>query len=146
MIVSPVRQRKPRIGDVVQFALPNGRFAYGRVLTEGVAFYRETTDEPGQPPVGSRDYQFVVGVYDDVVRSPEHPVVGHDPSADDEDDWPPPQCVRDVISGGWSIYHKGEMRPSSAEQCSGMEPVAAWDERHLVERLLAADDNAGDAG
>lgn len=60
----------PQVGDVIQVALSTGRYAYGRVLRDAsVAFYSETTAEPGLPPIGSRDYQFVVGVYDDVPGS-----------------------------------------------------------------------------
>ncbi len=74
-------RRKPQVGDVIHFALPSGRYAYGRVLRDAsVAFYSETTAEPGVPPVGSRNYQFVVGVYGDVLTSEGVSVVGHDPS------------------------------------------------------------------
>ena len=73
--------RRPRVGAVIQLTLPSGRYAYGRVLRDAnVAFYSETTTEPGLPPVGSRDYQFVVGVYDDVFSSVNITVVSHDPS------------------------------------------------------------------
>jgi hypothetical protein len=41
-----------------------------RKIRDGrAAFYRGTTAEPGLPPIGSRDYQFVVGVYGDVPGS-----------------------------------------------------------------------------
>jgi hypothetical protein len=127
---------RPKAGDVVQIALPNGSYAYGRVLRDaGVAFYRATTKEPGQPPIGSRDYQFVVGVYDDVLTSKKCPVVGHDPSRDAEDEWPPPQSVEDPISGQFQVYHKGVMRPATTDECDGLEPAAVWDYDHLIERL-----------
>jgi hypothetical protein len=65
-----VSRGKPNVGDVIQLTLPSGRYAYGRVLRDAsVAFYSETTPEPGAPPVGSRSYQFVVGVYEDVLTS-----------------------------------------------------------------------------
>lgn len=80
-------RRKPKVGDVIQIKLPSDCYAYGRVLRDAsVAFYSETTTEPGLPPVGSRTYQFVVGVYEDVLKSPEVPVVGHDPSQDPDDE------------------------------------------------------------
>lgn len=75
-----MKSRRPKVGSVVQIALPDGRFAYGRVLRDGaVAFYRRTSERPGEPPIGDRDYQFVVGVYNDTLRSDELPVVGVDP-------------------------------------------------------------------
>lgn len=127
--------RRPRPGDVVQVTLPTERYAYGRVLRDAsVAFYRETTDEPGNPPIGSRDFQFTVGVYDEVLKSSQ--VVGHDPSRDPEEDWPPPYCVRDAISGDVKLYQKGVMRPATAEEFEGLEPAAVWDLHHLVDRLM----------
>jgi immunity protein 26 of polymorphic toxin system len=137
-----VSRKKPKLGDVVQITLPTDRYAYGRVLRDAsVAFYRETTDDPGQPPIGSRDFQFVVGVYDDVLK--DSPVVGHDPSRHPEEDWPPPYCVRDPISGEVKLYHKGAMRPASAEECEGLEPAAVWDLQHLVDRLMGVREGPG---
>lgn len=95
-----MNRHKPQVGDVIQLTLPSGRYAYGRVLRDAsVAFYRETTAQPGMPPIGSRNYQFVVGVYDDVLTSEDVSVVGHDPRQGPEDDWPPPNSISDPISG-----------------------------------------------
>jgi hypothetical protein len=70
-------RRRPRVGDVIQVTLPTGRYAYGRVLQDAsVAFYSGATAEPGLPPIDSRDYQVVVGVYDDVPSSEGAPVIG----------------------------------------------------------------------
>jgi hypothetical protein len=130
-------RRKARVGDVIQVTLPTGRYAYGRVLQDAsVAFYSRTTAEPGLPPVGSRDYQFVVGVYDDVLGSEGAPVVGHDPSQGPEDDWPPPNSVRDPISGAMRIYHHGHMRTATPGEAEGLEPAAVWDIHHLIDRLM----------
>jgi hypothetical protein len=61
-------RHKPNIGDVLQFDLPDGTYAYGRVLRDAcVAFYRRRSTEPGMPPLGDRDFEFTVGVYEDVV-------------------------------------------------------------------------------
>jgi hypothetical protein len=131
-----VRRRRPKLGDVVQVALPSGRFAYGRVLQDAsVAFYDETTTEPCQPPIGSRSYQFVVGVYEDVLRSDRCPIVGRDPSANPEEDWPPPYKITDPISGSVKIYHKGTIRPMTEYEHRSLEPAAVWDYTQIVERL-----------
>lgn len=135
-----MRRRRPAVGDVVQVRLPDNRFAYGRVLRDAaVAFYRETTTEPGHPPIGSRDYQFVVGVHDDVLKDDQVLVVGRDPSRDDEDEWPPPMSVTDAISGRVRVYMRGAFQPAENEDAARkLEPAAAWDLHHLVDRLMGS--------
>ena len=125
-----------KVGDVVQIRLPSGRYAYGRVLRDGqVAFYRDMTELPGEPPLGQRDYQFVVGVYADVLKSNAVHIVGHDPGLNEDDNWPPPECIRDPITGKTKIYFKGQIRPAPEEECRGLEPAAVWDLHHLIARL-----------
>jgi hypothetical protein len=128
--------KRPRVGDVVQIALPNGRYAYGRVLRDAsIAIYRQTTTSPAQPPLGSREYQFVVGVYEDVLQSGSCPVVGHDPSRDGDDEWPPASFIRDPISGDVSLYHKGIITPAAEDEVSGLERASVWDLNHIVDRI-----------
>jgi len=132
--------RRPRVGDVIQVMLRDSSYAYGRVLHDtSVAFYSATTVEPGLPPIGSRDYQLVVGVYDHVLGSEGAPVVGHDPSQGFEDDWPPPNSIRDPISGAMSIYHHGHIRPAMPGEAEGLETAAVWDLHHLIDRLMGVD-------
>ena len=132
-----MKPRRPKLGSVVQFSLPNGRYAYGRVLRDaGVAFYRTTTDKPGHPPIGSRDYQFVVGVDNHSLRSDLVPLVGFDPGKDETDDWPPAQAIWDPITGAPQLYVRGEIRPATVEEATGLEPVAVWSLVHLIPRLM----------
>lgn len=132
-----MKRIKPRVGDVIEVALPDGRRAYGRVLREAsVAFYRMRTESPNEPPIGSRDYEFIVGVYKDVIE--RLPVVGHDPTRDPEDEWPPPGVVRDPITEKPKLYHKGAMAPATEDEVRGLEPVAAWDLNHVVDRLMGS--------
>jgi hypothetical protein len=133
------RRRRPNVGDVVQIDLPGGRYASGRVLRDAsIAIYGRVSDLPAEPPIGSRDYAFVVGVYDDAVSA--WPVVGHDPSRNADDDWPPPNVINDSITGEVSIYHKGVIRPASGEECEGLEPAAVWDSHHIIERITGPPD------
>jgi hypothetical protein len=93
------------------------------------------TREPGKPPIGSRDYEFVVGVYDDVLRSETVPVVGHDPSKDADDEWPPSHSVYHPLTGRTDLYYKGVMRAAEEHETRGLEPSAVWDMHHLIDRL-----------
>jgi hypothetical protein len=134
LILRGVRQRR-KVGDVVQIALPNGRYAYGRVLRDAsVAFYATTTEEPEQPPLGDRDFALTVGIYEGLLR--KWPKVGHDAPASPEGEWPPPYRVVDPISGENSVYERGEMRtPLPDEQVDFYERAAVYDWDALVQRL-----------
>ena len=129
------RTRRPEAGDVVQIALPDGRFAYGRVLRDAaLAVYRAISRGPNDPPTGSRDYQFVVGVDDHALAG--LPVVGHDPSANPDDDFPPPFSITDPITGDKAVYHRGRIRPDAdGSRTEGLEPAAVWELEHLISRI-----------
>jgi hypothetical protein len=131
--------RKPQAGEVVQFALPDGRFAYGRVLNGGsVAFYRDTTEAPGNPPIGSRDFQFIVGVDRGTITSDDVPIVGQDPAKSKHDDWAPNGSIQDPITGKRSLYDSrtGKITPSTPNQTQDLEPVASWAHHHIIDRLM----------
>ncbi len=126
------------MGDVVQIALLNGRFAYGRLYDDAaIGIYRKTTAEPGQPPIGSRDFQFHVGIYDDVITSGQTPVVGQDPFTSDESYWPPPPYILDELSGEFSLYHKGIIASSTEQECEGLEETGVWDLHHIIDRIMS---------
>jgi len=127
------------VGDVSEIPLPNGKFAYGRVYDDaGVGIYTEISDVPDSPPLGSREFLFNVGVYEDILKSGRWRIVGHDPFEDNESPFPPPSYIEDVISGECSIYHKGEIRRASRAECRGLEETAVWDSHHIIDRIMNA--------
>ena len=128
---------KVKPGDVFQIPLPDGRFAYGRVFKDAsVGIYSTITDEPLHPPTGSRAYLFIVGLYSDILEKGYWQVIDHDAFAPDESSWPPQYFVRDIISGDYQIYHRGEMRPAQPEEVEGLEEAAVYDREHIVERIM----------
>ena len=127
---------RPKAGDIFQAPLPDGRFAYGKVLRDAsVGIYQKIFDSSIERPIES-PFAFIVGLYDDVLKSGVWPIVGHEPFESVEDEWPPPNFVLDVISGEYSIYHEGEMRPSTEEECRGLEEAAVWAAHHVIDRIM----------
>ena len=115
---------KPKPGVVVQIPLPDGRYAYGRVYRDAtVCFYRQSSRSPGQPPIGSTDFAFCVGVYDAVLNQWER--VGSAPFESDDAAWPPPTAILDPITKAWSIYEGGEIRPAEAAEAEPLERAAS---------------------
>ena len=133
---------RPKPGAVVEIKLPNGKYAYGRVYADaGIGIYLNLSIRPGEPPIGSRDFLFNVGVYEDVLTSGKCPVVGQDPFHNGEDEWPSPHCIIDPISGECSIYHRGKITPALPEECEGLEIAAVWDLDHIIDRTLNGNDS-----
>ncbi len=126
-----------KIGDVVQFALPDGRFAYGRLYDDAaVGIYDLVTEEPNRPPIGLREFKFHVGIYDDVITQGKAEVVGHDKFLKSESKWPPPSYILDSISGEYSLYHEGLITNATPEECEGLEETAVWDLHHIIDRIM----------
>lgn len=129
-------KKKPKLGDVIAIPLADGRYAFGRILKDAsVGFYRYIANNPNDLPHPDVDYMFVVGVYRDLLTSQKWPVVAKRPFDSEEDAWPPPNVVRDMISGEVRIYHKGAMRPASSTECEGLETAAVWDRQEILERI-----------
>ena len=127
---------RPKVGDIFQIPLPDGRFAYGKVFRDAsVGVYRKTFTSPTKLPIKS-PFAFIVGLYDDILKSGMWPIVGHEPFESEEDEWPPPSCIKDIISGAYSLYYKGEIRPSTEKECRGLEEAAVWDAPHVIDRIM----------
>ena len=77
-----------------------------------------------------------MGLYDDILKSGVWPTVAHEPFESEEAEWPPPRCIKDVISGGYSVYYKGEIRRSTEKDCRGLEAAAVWDAHHVIDRIM----------
>lgn len=128
---------KFKLGDVFEIPLPNGKFAYGRVYDDaGVGIYKRISKTLSNPPIGSREFMFNVGMYEDILTSGEWKIVGNDPFSEGESEFPPPGYVKDIINGEYSIYHKGEFKRATKEECIGLEETAVWDSHHIVERIM----------
>lgn len=134
-----MKRQRVKLGNVHQIPLPNGKYAYGRVLKDAsIAIYKEISNSPNMIP-STEDYAFIVGVYRDVLTSGEWPIVGRRPFENAEEAWPPPNCIIDSISGEYSVYYKGEIRPGSKEECEDLEVAAVWEAEHIIDRIMGSD-------
>ena len=130
------KRKKIKLGDVYAIPLPNGKYAFGRVLKDaGIAIYSYIGESKEDLPK-TEDYQFIIGVYKDILVSGQWDVVNNRPFDDEDEAWPPPQCMIDKISGKYSIYYKGEMRDASNFECEGLEIAAVWDVHHIIDRIM----------
>ena len=118
------RKKRVKLGDIYAIPLPNGMYGFGRVMRDaGIAIYKYTSNNV-EDVSQIEEYQFIVGVYKDVLQGGTWTVVGNRAFNNEEESWPPKQYIVDKINGSYSIYHKGEIISATKEECQGMEEAA----------------------
>jgi hypothetical protein len=48
---------------------------------------------------------------------------------------PPPTFIEDPLTGRFSIYLNGKIRPANREECVGLDRCAVWSPEHVEDRL-----------
>ncbi|UHA74903.1 Imm26 family immunity protein [Paenibacillus sp. 481] len=133
------KRKRIKLGDVYAIPLSDGMFSFGRRFKDAsIAIYSHVSSSIEDVPQ-DEDYQFIVGVYDDVLKSGQWPVIENRPFGNEEEAWPPPAYVIDKLTGGYSIYYKGEMRKASKQECDGLEIAAVWEAEHIIDRIMGDD-------
>jgi hypothetical protein len=124
-----------KLGDIYSLELPDGQHICGRILNDaGIAIYKDFRKKKDY--ISKEDYLFTVSIFDDDLKNDGWNYVTNIPFSSEEDSWPPKRKVYDVISGGYSIYYKGEIYPSSEGECRGLETASVWHTNHIVDRVL----------
>lgn len=128
-------KQKEIIGGIYAIPLPDGTFAFGRLYREGLAIFKKRSTDMNNIP--DFEVDFYVGVYKDVLTDGKWPLVGTIPFKENEDIWAPPMFIEDMLRpGNYEIYHKGNIRKSTKEECIGLEYCAVWARNHVVDRLM----------
>ncbi|WP_375102284.1 Imm26 family immunity protein (plasmid) [Paenibacillus sp. RS8] len=137
--MTSTKRKRIKLGDVFAIPLPDGRFGFGRRFKDAsIAIYRYIGSYIEDIPQ-DEDYQFIVGVYDDVLKSGQWPVIENRPFSNEEEAWPPPACVIDKLTDEYSTYYKGEMRKATKLECEGLEIAAVWEAEHIIDRIMGDD-------
>lgn len=128
-----------KLGDVYAIPLPNNKFAFGRRFKDaGIGIYKYIGESIEDTPINEA-YQFIVGVYDDVLKTGQWKIVENRPFQNEVEAWPPPACVIDKLSGDYSIYYMGEIKRASKSECEGLEIAAVWEAEHIIDRIMGED-------
>lgn len=127
--------KRIRVGNLYGICLPNGRFAFGRIMRDaGIAIYEHIGNDINDLPIHEK-YQFIVGIYKSDINK-DLIYIDHIPFEDEEQEWPPPSYIFDQIGGKYEIYHKGIITHSCFCECIGLEQTAVWHTNHIVDRIL----------
>lgn len=136
ILMTGKKGKRKKIGDVYAIPLPNGKYAFGRIFKDaGIGIYKHIGDTIGDIPIAG-EYQFIVGVYDYVLKSGDWTVVENRPFKNDDEAFPPPSCIIDSLSGEYSFYHKGQIRSATKSECEGLEITAVWADNHIIDRIM----------
>ena len=130
------RKNKIKLGDVFEFQLPNGKYAYGRCFEgAGYGFYKFTSDKPDNPPIGIKDYFLLVNFQSGPIEDGLYKIVGNDPFSENEDKWIPPLNATHECFG-YRISHKGELKEATKEKCEGLESNIIFGIDDVVRRIM----------
>ena len=130
------RRIRRRVGDIICVPLGEGKYGFGRVLEEATfAFYDlESNVIPAMTEVLSARVIFKIPVMDYAVTSGRWPIMGHailEPELRVAEQY----FMEDSISGQFSIYQKGAIRPATLVEVKDLEAAAVWEPHHVEERL-----------
>jgi len=132
-----IKEAKGRkVGDIVKIPLGDGTHTYAHALQEAsFAVYNcRVADELAVERVVNRPVLFFVAVMHHAVRKGRWPIIGHSPL--DDHLRRPPTFIQDPLNkNSFSIYENGQIKPSTREQCVGLERMAVWEPEHVEERI-----------
>lgn len=121
-------------GNIGALPLPDGRYAFGRVLEQSnVEFYTQIgTSETDLPE--KWEVWFTVCAYAGFFKQMK--LVGKRPFISEDERYAPAKYVYDVIGKSYSLYIRGEMIPSDYERCKGLDRASVWDYEHIIDRIM----------
>jgi hypothetical protein len=129
-----------KVGDVYAVTLPDGRYAFGRLMEDtGMQFFDHTSPRQ-DADISKLEIKFTVNVYNSEFKSPSLVFIKNVPFANEDDAWPPKTYMHDPIYKKYSIYYKGEFTPSTKEECNGLEPMAVWGLDHIIDQITGKRD------
>jgi hypothetical protein len=130
---------KPREGSLLRISLGDGTDAFARVLPNSqVAVYAHRLAQSDATPPGVFESKILwkLTVMKSALTSGGWRVVDFRP-LEAELSSPVEYFIRDRLTGQYSKYRSsdGQTRESTFEECKGLEAAAAWDAKHVEDRL-----------
>jgi hypothetical protein len=125
------------VGDIVEIPLGEGRYAYARILEEGVFAIYDSIEKSKLPAeqVISKVVLFRIPVMAHAVKSGRWPIVGRaplEPSMQPITEF----FMQDTLNPAKiEIYRHGETRPATRDEVRGLERAAVWDPSHVEDRI-----------
>jgi hypothetical protein len=131
------KRQKRTVGDFVKIKLDECHHAYARVLEKALfAFYDAFTDKGlSLEEIKARPILFKIWVMNVAVTSGRWEIIGNAPLEKNLLEQPYFFKKDPLSPKSLSIYHEGNERPATLEECKNLECAAVWDAEHVEDRL-----------
>lgn len=134
-----IKKQVKRPGDIFAIPLGGGRYGFACLFHHGLSGIYEHTSASIEDIPKNRRFLFMTAIVVPAMNAEGWPVVGMDVVAKGKTTELPLQFIYDEDADTYCIYvaETGEKRPSSKQDCAGLEKVAAWGREHIVARILS---------
>ncbi|SEN74205.1 Immunity protein 26 [bacterium A37T11] len=128
-------------GKFFEISLPNGKFAYGRILRNSAcAFYNIYSEHRITDIylISKAEVIFIVTVHKSAFGKNKWKKIGY-LDLDRNLSVLPLEFIEDgLIPGNFEIYNpnNGEITPTTKDKCIGLERAAVWEPGHIEDRLI----------
>ncbi|KZN60871.1 Imm26 family immunity protein [Pseudoalteromonas luteoviolacea] len=133
-----MKRVKFKIGDIVKVPVVDNLFVYGRILNDAsIEIYNKVFDElVDVNELKGLGVLFDCGIFSTAIKNGEWEIIGHIPFENEEDSWPKPKFIQDIINREkFCIYYKGERVQASKDEIINMDEQAMYKPEQLVERI-----------
>jgi len=134
--------KKVKLGNVYAIPLPNGKFAFGRVMEDGaLSIYNGIYDSISDFNSEAGCFR-VLSVYKNYLTDGKWPYICNIPFSSSEEAFPPPSVNIDIITGEFRIYDpvmaafKELSTQEEYEECLKLEVLAVWSRNHIEDMLM----------
>jgi hypothetical protein len=132
-----MKRQKRTVGAVVKIPFNGKWFTYGQILddAEVVIFDARTDCELSMDEITNQPIICRVAVSNHAITKGRWLKVGKYPISE-ELKKPIPKYIQDILQPDrFEIYCDGMIRPSTREECIGLERAAVWEPEHVEERI-----------
>jgi hypothetical protein len=123
-------------GDVIELVLDEQRYIYARAFDDTVfAFYDFVSSESNMPPIGQRNYFFVIMFQSTDIEKGMIPIVASDPFTE-KDPMVMPRFGGVNAIYGYAIYENEIFSEATKDECIGLEPPSIFRLEDVKRRVL----------
>lgn len=128
--------KRRKLGDVYAITLPDSSYRFGRLLhDDAIQIFRQPSGTLEFNPQIMRDVDFTVAIYRSAFKDSRLVFVTNIPFQNEDESWPPKTYLHHILNDTYSVYNRGQIFPSTKNECANLEPTAVWELEHIIDRI-----------